>query len=296
MLFTKSAPLRLPKNFRKGTGYTQTKSEVFRLLRKSSLNTVCEEARCPNLTECFSNKTATFMILGNRCTRRCHFCNVKTGKPPLPDPNEPENLKQAVLELGLEHVVITSVDRDDLKDLGAGHFATCIRSLKTIPNLVIELLTPDFKNKPEVIQTVLEAKPDIWGHNTETIPRLYKQVRPQSNFATTTGLLSYLSQQPDLIIKSGLMVGLGESDDEVSETLILMRGLGVEIVTIGQYLRPSLKSWPLDRYVETKSYARWQDEAKQLGFSACYAGPFVRSSYHAKETYQLRLSNVQPAR
>ncbi|MEI6806307.1 MAG: lipoyl synthase [Myxococcaceae bacterium] len=285
MLFTQSAPLRLPASFRKGIGHAQTKSEVFKLLRKSNLNTVCEEARCPNITECFSNKTATFMILGDRCTRRCHFCSVKTGKPAPPDPQEPQNLKQAILELGLEHVVITSVDRDDLRDLGARHFAACIRALKEIPNLTIELLTPDFKNRSEAVQIILDVKPDIWGHNTESVPRLYKQVRPQSNFATTTGLLSYLSKQPGLIIKSGLMVGLGESDDEVSETLILMRELGVQIVTLGQYLRPSLKNWPVDRYVTTESYARWQQEARALGFSACYAGPFVRSSFHAKETY-----------
>lgn len=285
MLATPKPLLRLPPGFRKGIGHTANRSAVFKLLRKSRLNTVCEEARCPNLTECFSNQTATFMILGDKCTRRCHFCSVKTARPTLPDPQEPENLKQAVLELGLEHVVITSVDRDDLKDLGAGHFAACISALKQIPNLTVELLTPDFKNKPESIQIVLDSKPDIWGHNTESVPRLYKQVRPQSNFDITLGLLSYLSKQPNLIIKSGLMVGLGESDHEVSETLKIMRNTGVQIVTIGQYLRPSLKHWPVDRYVSTETYARWQQEALDLGFSACYAGPFVRSSYHAKETY-----------
>ncbi|MEI6789726.1 MAG: lipoyl synthase [Myxococcaceae bacterium] len=285
MLTTESAPLRLPPSFRKGIGHNSQKSSVFRLLRQSNLNTVCEEARCPNLTECFSNKTATFMILGDRCTRRCHFCSVKTGKPSAPDPTEPANLKQAVLELGLEHVVITSVDRDDLRDLGSHHFAACIRALKEIKNLTVELLTPDFKNKPEAVQIVLEAKPDIWGHNTESVPRLYKQVRPQSNFETTLGLLNYLSQQPNLILKSGLMVGLGETDDEVTETLKIVRQAGVQIITLGQYLRPSLKHWPVARYVGLESYARWQQEAKALGFSACYAGPFVRSSYHAKETY-----------
>ncbi len=285
MLLTQDAPLRLPPGFRKGIGHTANKSQVFKLLRRSRLNTVCEEARCPNITECFSNQTATFMILGDRCTRRCLFCSVKTAKPALPDPHEPENLKNAVLELGLEHVVITSVDRDDLKDLGAGHFAACIQALKTIPHVTVELLTPDFKNRPDAIQIVLDAKPDIWGHNTESVPRLYKQIRPQSNFTTTTSLLSYLGRQPNLALKSGLMVGLGETDDEVSQTLSLIRDLGVQIVTIGQYLRPSLKHWPVDRYVGAESYARWQHEAQQLGFEACYAGPFVRSSYHAKETY-----------
>lgn len=285
MLHTREAPLRLPPSFRKGIGHTDTKSHVLKLLRKTRLNTVCEEARCPNITECFSNKTATFMILGDRCTRRCHFCSVQTGRPAPPDPAEPQNLKQAVLELGLEHVVVTSVDRDDLKDLGAHHFAACILALKEIPGLTTELLTPDFKNKPELVQIVLDAKPNIWGHNTESVPRLYKKIRPQSNFDVTIGLLSHLSKQPNLVIKSGLMVGLGESDNEVSDTLKLMREIGVQIVTIGQYLRPSLKNWPVDRYVSTESYARWKKEADQLGFSACYAGPFVRSSYHAKETF-----------
>ena len=187
-------------------------------------------------------------------------------------------------------MVITSVDRDNLPDLGAGHFAACIRALKQIPNLIIELLTPDFKNRPEAIETVLEAGPDIWGHNTETVPRLYQAVRPQSHFETTLGLLKSLDaslrwHDNKLVIKSGLMVGLGETDNEVSDTLKLIRSIGVDIVTIGQYLRPSLKHWPVDRYVGTESYKRWQDEAKALGFKACYAGPFVRSSYHAKETF-----------
>ena len=285
MLATQTTPLRLPPAFRKGIGRTPNKSAVLKLLRRSSLNTVCEEARCPNLSECFSNKTATFMILGDRCTRRCHFCSVKTAKPALPDPNEPEKLKQAVLELGLDHVVITSVDRDDLQDLGARHFAACIAALKQIPKITLELLTPDFKNKPEAIQVILDAQPHIWGHNTESVPRLYKQIRPQSNFQTTLGLLRYLSQQSNLTLKSGLMVGLGETDAEVSETLKIMRETGVQIVTIGQYLRPSLKHWPVDRYVSPQSYASWQEEARNLGFQACYAGPFVRSSYHAKELF-----------
>ncbi|MES2503431.1 MAG: lipoyl synthase [Myxococcota bacterium] len=283
--------LRLPPEFRKGIGYNSQKSDVFKLLRRAKLNTVCEEAKCPNLTECFSNKTATFMILGDTCTRRCHFCAVKTGRGLPPDPNEPENLANAVRELGLEHVVVTSVDRDDLPDLGASHFAACIHALRRISGLTIELLTPDFKNRPEPVQTVLDAGPDIWGHNTESVPRLYKQVRPQSHFDVTLGLLSRLGAERDLIVKSGIMVGLGESDNEVSETLKLIRQTGVSIITIGQYLRPSLKHWPVERYVAPESYTRWQNEAKTLGFKACYAGPFVRSSYHAKETY---LSMLRP--
>lgn len=285
MFVTEHAPLRLPPGFRKGIARTDSGHQVFKLLRQAQLNSVCEEAKCPNLSECFSNKTATFMILGDRCTRRCHFCSVQTGHGLPPDLKEPQALCQTVQALDLKHVVITSVDRDDLKDFGVGHFSSCIKSLRQIPQLTIELLTPDFKNRPELIQIVLDAKPDIWGHNTETVERLYQQLRPQSRFSTTTGLLAHLSKQANLITKSGLMVGLGETDDEISETLILLRHLGVQIITIGQYLRPSLKHWPVDRYVTLKSYTRWQEEAKALGFKACYAGPFVRSSYHAKETY-----------
>ncbi len=282
MLSTAHAPLRLPTGFRREISRNEVKSDVYRLLRRSKLNTVCEEARCPNLTECFSNKTATFMILGDRCTRRCHFCSVQTGRGFAPDSEEPDRLKSAVLELGLKHVVITSVDRDDLPDLGAGHFAACIRALHEIPNLTIELLTPDFKNRETCVQTVLDAGPHIWGHNTETVPRLYQKLRPQSKFETTLDLLERVAQTK-VKIKSGLMVGLGEIDDEVSETLRLIRSIGVQMVTIGQYLRPSLKHWPVARYVGTESYTRWEHEAHELGFLSCYAGPFVRSSYHAGE-------------
>ena len=280
MISTSSSLLRLPPDFRRIVSRNDTKSGVYRLLRRSKLNTVCEEARCPNLTECFSNKTATFMILGDRCTRRCHFCSVQTGRGLKPDPDEPNRLRNAVLELGLKHVVITSVDRDDLPDLGSGHFAACIRSLQEITGLTIELLTPDFKNREEHVQTVLDAGPDIWGHNTETVPRLYQKLRPQSKFETTLALLERVAQTK-VILKSGIMVGLGETDDEISETLKLIRGIGVQMLTIGQYLRPSLKHWPVARYVAPESYARWEREARELGFLSCYAGPFVRSSYHA---------------
>lgn len=278
--------LRLPEAFRKKLGGMSVRSDVHRLLRDQKLNTVCEEARCPNIGECFSNKTATFMILGDRCTRRCHFCSVQTGKGTLPDPSEAQHLVQAIRTLQLDYVVITSVDRDDLPDCGASHFASCISSIKAaLPHVMIELLTPDFKGERSLIDIVLEARPDVFGHNIETVERLYRQVRPQSRFETTCAVLSYVASQ-GVPTKSGMMVGLGETDDEVTANLQLLRRLNVEVVTIGQYLRPNLKNWPVARYVGNGSYARWVSEGRALGFRKVYAGPFVRSSYHAKETHR----------
>jgi lipoic acid synthetase len=276
--------LRLPEEFRKKLGSMKTRGDVHRVLRGQKLHTVCEEARCPNIGECFEAKTATFMILGDRCTRRCHFCSVETGRGLAPDPDEPAHLVNAISALGLDYAVITSVDRDDLPDAGASHFAACIRRIKAdLPRVTIELLTPDFKGNTVFVDTVLEAKPDVWGHNIETVERLYRQVRPQSRFETTCGVLEYVAERVQT--KSGMMVGLGESDDEVCANLHLLKSLGVQVVTIGQYLRPSLKHWPVSRYVEHESYARFANEGKAIGLRKVYAGPFVRSSYHAKETH-----------
>ncbi len=285
MIATSYAPLRLPENMRKRLGRAETRRDVHTLLRKTRLNTVCEEARCPNIGECFSNKTATFMILGDRCTRRCHFCSVTTAKPKPVDVNEAEHLADAVMQLALEHVVITSVDRDELPDHGAEHFAHCIRTLRErVPQAVVELLTPDFKGKEHLVDCVLAAGVDVWGHNIETVERLYRKVRPQSHWDVTSSVLKYVASKGTLT-KSGMMVGLGETDDEVDETLLYLKSLGVNIVTIGQYLRPSLKHWPVARYVEASSYSRWVKLGKELGFQHVYAGPFVRSSYHAKEAH-----------
>ncbi len=286
MLATNNATLRLPEGFRKNLRHSKERQDVHRLLRNSKLNTVCEEARCPNISECFSNKTATFMILGDKCTRRCHFCSVKTAKPAAPDIKEAQNLAIAALQLGLDHVVMTSVDRDDLKDLGAGHFADCIEALKQrIAGVTVELLTPDFKGRSDLIDQVLAAGPHIFGHNIETVERLYRQVRPQSHWHITCSVLRYVASQKQVEVKSGMMVGLGESDDEVCETLEKLADLGVQVVTIGQYLRPSMKHWPVARYVQPESYTRFISKGKALGFKTVFAGPFVRSSYHAKETH-----------
>ncbi len=285
MLSTPDQSRRLPEFLRKDLKRFSDKAFVFQTLRKGRLNTVCEEARCPNIGECFSNKTATFMILGDRCTRRCHFCSVKTGRGQKPDPNEAEALVEAVQSMGLSHVVITSVDRDDLvDDYGSTHFAHCIRALKdSVPGVTVELLTPDFKGDRTAIDRVLDAKPDIWGHNIETVQRLYRSVRPQSRFEVTCGVLSYVAQTKRCLVKSGMMVGLGETDHEVIETLHLLKSLNVELVTIGQYLPPTKTSVPVARYVTHDAYVWWKREGEALGFKKVFAGPFVRSSYLAKD-------------
>ncbi|MBM4282826.1 MAG: lipoyl synthase [Deltaproteobacteria bacterium] len=283
---TAHAPLRLPERFRKHTGTTADRARVHALMRAGGLSSVCEEARCPNIGECFKAGTATFMILGDRCTRRCGFCSVTTGRPRAPDPAEPAELARAVDALGLRHVVLTSVDRDDLKDKGAHHWAACIRAVKgaVAPRGgSVEVLTPDFAGDPALIDVVLDAAPDVFNHNMETVERLYKAVRPQSSWETTLGVLRHVAGRGHGAVKSGIMVGLGETDDEVRATLATMRGLGVHIATLGQYLRPTLKHWPVDRYVDDDAYDAWRAFGLGLGFTHVFAGPFVRSSYHAAE-------------
>jgi lipoic acid synthetase len=265
---------------------------VHAVMRARGLSTVCEEARCPNIGECFASGTATFMILGDRCTRRCHFCNVTTGRPRAPDPDEPAKLAEAVAELGLDHVVLTSVDRDDLKDKGAHHWAACIRAVKA-GGAAVEVLTPDFAGQRPLLDVVLAAEPDVFNHNMETVERLYRQVRPQSSWDVTTGVLRAVASTGHPAVKSGIMVGLGETDDEVCATLDMMRALGVHIATIGQYLRPSLKHWPVARYVDDESYDRFVAHGDSVGLTHTFAGPFVRSSYHAKEAHRHHRTSPQ---
>jgi lipoyl synthase len=297
---TTHAPLRLPPELRKKRGGFRDRGSVMETVRRGGLHTVCEEARCPNIGECFSQGTATFMILGDTCTRRCHFCAVKTGKPGPPNPGEPDALAEAASSMDLKHVVITSVDRDDLSDFGAAHFGRCIEAVRaSLPSATIEILTPDFKGKSAAIDTVLKASPDVFNHNIETVHRLYKKVRPQSDWETTTGLLRYVADAGHLAVKSGLMVGLGETDEEVDETLTMLKELGVHIATIGQYLRPTLSHWEVQRYVSEPTYERWRSLGEQIGFSHTFAGPFVRSSYNAAEamrdhTLNAKRGNLSP--
>ncbi len=249
------------------------------------LTTVCEEAACPNIGECWERGSATFMILGAHCTRTCGFCHVMHGRPNLPDPEEPEKVARAVARLGLRHVVVTSVDRDDLWDGGAIHFARTIRAIRRLsPGTRIEVLIPDFKNKPEALEIVAKARPDYLNHNVETVPRLYKTVRPGSNYEHSLKVLRYFAELPPELrprTKSGLMVGLGETNQEVVEVMKDLRSAGVEMITIGQYLRPSPGQLPVARYVRPEEFDWFADCAVRLGFKAVASAPLVRSSYWA---------------
>jgi lipoic acid synthetase len=259
--------------------------EIKRVLRKNNLHTVCEEASCPNIGECFSGGTATFMILGDICTRRCPFCDVAHGKPLPPDANEPENLARTIAQMRLKYVVITSVDRDDLKDGGAQHFVECIRAVrKASPNIKIETLVPDFRGRLKVALAILnQAPPDVMNHNLETVPRLYKQARPGSDYQNSLNLLKTFSEMyPHIPTKSGLMLGLGETDDEILEVMQDLRSHHVSMLTLGQYLQPSVHHLPVMRYVEPATFDVFKQKADAMGFNNAASGPMVRSSYHAE--------------
>lgn len=257
------------------------------LIRAKKLNTVCEEAACPNIGECWEKKHATVMILGSTCTRACAFCNVKTGVPDLLDPHEPENLAAAVGELGLEHVVITSVDRDDLEDGGANHFAQCINYIRmTSPWTTVEVLTPDFLRKEHAIPIVVKARPDVYNHNIETVPRLYKTIRPGARYFNSLHLLKTVKElDPSVFTKSGIMVGLGETKDEVLQVMDDLRSADVDFMTIGQYLQPTPAHAPVDRYVTPDEFEYYARMAKAKGFLLVSSSPLTRSSYHAGDDF-----------
>ena len=262
-------------------------SEVARLkkvLRENRLHTVCEEAACPNLGECFAHGTATFMIMGDICTRRCPFCEVGHGRPLPLDPQEPLHLAETIQAMRLKYVVITSVDRDDLRDSGAGHFVECIKEARRLnPVLTIEVLTPDFRGRQAAALKVLaEAPPDVFNHNIETVPRLYREARPGADYVQSLELLRRFGEEhPQVPTKSGLMLGLGETDEEVEHVMRDLRQHGVGMLTLGQYLQPSLHHLPVQRYVHPTQFDRLGDLARSLGFQQVASGPMVRSSYHA---------------
>ena len=259
---------------------------IKQVLRKNNLYSVCEEASCPNLGECFSGGTATFMIMGDICTRRCPFCDVGHGKPNPLDDNEPVHLAKAIAEMRLKYVVITSVDRDDLRDGGAQHFAECIREARLhCPNLEIEILTPDFRGRRQVALDILEQEPpDVFNHNLETVPRLYREARPGANYQWSLQLLQeYKKRRPDILTKSGLMVGLGETKEEIFEVMRTMREHDIDMLTIGQYLQPSKHHLPVKRYVTPEEFEEYSDLADKIGFKQAACGPLVRSSYHADQ-------------
>jgi lipoic acid synthetase len=257
---------------------------VKNLLREQKLHTVCEEASCPNLPECFGGGTATFMIMGDICTRRCPFCDVAHGRPNPLDPNEPKHLAESVAALGLKYVVVTSVDRDDLRDGGADHFAQCIRAVREqSPNTKIEVLAPDFRGRMEIALDIMAADPpDVFNHNLENVPRMYKAIRPGSDYQWSLDLLKRFKERvPHVPTKSGIMVGLGETNEEVLEVLRDLRTHNVDMITIGQYLQPSREHAPVDRFVTPAEFDEFRVYGEQLGFSNVASGPLVRSSYHA---------------
>ena len=259
-------------------------SHIKNKLRQHKLASVCEEASCPNLGECFSNGTATFMIMGDICTRRCPFCDVAHGKPRLLDENEPRELAEAIKEMGLTYVVITSVDRDDLKDSGAQHFANCIiETRKHNPDIKVEILVPDFRGRIDIALSILEPiPPDVFNHNLETVPRLYKKARPGADYQYSLDLLkAYKSIRPDVVTKSGLMLGLGEEIDEVKQVLQDLKAHDVDMITLGQYLQPSKDHLKVERFVHPSEFDMLSEYAEGLGFSQVASGPLVRSSYHA---------------
>jgi lipoic acid synthetase len=258
--------------------------EIKKILREHNLHTVCEEASCPNIGECFGGGTATFMIMGDKCTRRCPFCDVGHGRPEPLDAAEPENLAKTIAALQLKYVVITSVDRDDLRDGGAGHFVECIQRVRALsPATRIEVLVPDFRGRLDRALDILKAAPpDVMNHNLETIPRLYKEARPGSDYAFSLSLLQrFKAAVPGVPTKSGLMVGLGETDDEILAAMRDMRALGIDMLTIGQYLAPSGHHLPVRRYVHPDTFKMFESEARAMGFSHAAVGALVRSSYHA---------------
>ncbi len=257
-------------------------------LRCSGLSTVCEEARCPNISECFNKPTATFLILGDRCTRSCSFCSVASGIPEPPNPEEPVQVASAVSEMGLSHSVITSVTRDDLPDGGASAFAATIRAIKKLSSgCSVEVLTPDFSGRQDLVEIVLSESPEVFGHNMETVQRLYPDIRPGANFARSLSLLQSVKRlSKEIVVKSGFMVGLGETESEIEELLTLLKDAGCDAVTIGQYLRPTRAQTPVRKYWDPGFYGAWSKLAKSLGIGYCIAGPFVRSSYRAGDVLQ----------
>ena len=267
-----------------GPNYLQLKS----LMRRLDLHTVCEEAHCPNIGECWEHGTATFMILGDVCTRNCAYCAVAHGRPAELDPAEPSRVASATEQLQLRHVVLTSVDRDDLTDFGAGTFAETIREVhRRVPGCSVEVLVPDFQGHEGSIRTVLEAEPEIYNHNTETVPRLYKKARPGGRYERVLQIFRFAKAiAPDIPTKTGIILGMGETNEEVLQTMLELRAVHVDILTVGQYLRPSSGHIALDRYVTPDEFRMFREEGMQMGFRHVESGPLVRSSYHAWEQVQ----------
>ena len=273
---------RLPEFLKRPIIDTDKTRTVRKILKSNCLNTVCEGARCPNKNECYSNHTATFLIMGSVCTRNCRYCNISCQRPEPLDENEPLHVAQAVKDLGLKYAVITSVTRDDLPDGGANHFAKCISEIRKIsPNTKIEILTPDFKGNEESLNTIIKAHPDVFNHNIETARDIFKTARPQGNYDTSLWVLKYVKENSDIKTKSGFMIGLGEDIEQIKQTITDLYSVNCDILTIGQYIQPSKEHLPVAKYYNPEEYEELKDIAKNIGIKYFQIGPLVRSSYNA---------------
>lgn len=286
---------RLPEYLKRPIIDTEKTKTVRRILKSKCLNTVCEGARCPNKSECYSANTATFLIMGQVCTRNCRYCNISNEKPQLLDLEEPKHVAEAIKELGLKFAVITSVTRDDLPDGGAEHFKNCIEEIRKICDAKIEILTPDFRSKTDFskplynsLDTIISAKPDVFNHNIETVRSVFKTARPQGDYDRSLEVLKYVKENSAITTKSGLMVGLGETIDEIEETFADLKNAGVDILTVGQYIQPSKQHLPVDKYYTLEEFENLKVLARKIGFKNFQIGPLVRSSYHAKGCYEGR--------
>ena len=279
---------RLPEYLKRPIINTETTRTVRNILKNKCLNTVCEGARCPNKNECYSKNTATFLIMGNVCTRNCRYCNIKAEKPQPIDINEPEHIAEAVKELGLKYVVITSVTRDDLPDGGAGHFAECIKKIRELcsSKIKIEILTPDFKAEHSALDIIIKSHPDVFNHNIETVKELFKSARPQGNYEKSLEVLKYVKENSNIVTKSGLMVGLGESIKDIEKTLLDLKSSGVNIITIGQYIQPSKEHLTVAKYYTLEEFEELQNLARKIGFTNYQINPLVRSSYQAAHSWE----------
>ena len=277
---------RLPEYLKRPIIDTEKTKTVRRILKTKCLNTVCEGARCPNKSECYSRNTATFMIMGNVCTRNCRYCNIGTARPEPLDLEEPRHVAEAIKELGLKYAVITSVTRDDLADGGAEHFKNCIDEIRKLSDAKIEILTPDFKGAKESLDLIIQAHPEVFNHNIETVKSLFKTARPQGNYEHSIKVLKYIKDNSDIITKSGLMVGLGEGINEIKETLIDLKNAGVDIVTIGQYIQPSKAHLPVAKYYTLEEFEDLRKLAEEVGITNYQIDPLVRSSYKAAHSWQ----------
>ena len=272
---------RLPEYLKRPIIDTEKTKTVRKILKTKCLNTVCEGARCPNKSECYSKNTATFLIMGNVCTRNCRYCNITAAKPEPIDENEPKHIAEAVKELGLKYAVITSVTRDDLADGGASHFKKCIDEIRKISDAKIEILTPDFKGDKKALDIIIESHPEVFNHNIETVKSVFKTARPQGNYSTSIDVLRYIKENSNINTKSGLMVGLGETKEDLENTLIDLWDAGVDIVTIGQYIQPSKAHIEVYKYYTPEEFEQLKNLARKIGFKNYQIGPLVRSSYQA---------------